>query len=331
MTDLATHATRRDLLLGAAALGLAAFQPGAARAAYPEQIVRIVVPFAAGGNQDIVARALADQLTRILGKPVIVENRAGNSGIVGTRSVATSAPDGHTMVVVSNTFSRAPALLPAAGYDPVKDFVQVTVTSRIAEMLVVHPSSGLKSVKDVIARAKTKPGELTFASSGNGSIGHVAAELFMRLAGIKLMHIPYKGNSQALLDVIGGRIDMMFDHVSTSGPNVTGGQLAALAVTTKTRSPVFPDLITMEEAGVPGYEDVTYNGLAVPAGTPREVVLAIHAAVAKAVAVPELKKQFGDRGIELVASASPEEFGAFIKKDVADFAVLAREANIKAD
>jgi tripartite-type tricarboxylate transporter receptor subunit TctC len=270
-------------------------------------------------------------MTKDLGKPVIVENRAGSSGIVGTRSVAMSPPDGYTMVVVSNTFSRAPALVPHAGYDPVKDFVQVSVTSRIAEMLVVNPKSGLKSVKDVIERAKAKPGELTFASSGNGSIGHVAAELFMRLAGIKLMHVPYKGNAQAILDVIGGRIDMMFDHVSTSGPNVKSGQLVALAVTTRNRSSVLPELPTMEEAGVPGYEDVTYNGLAAPAGTPRDVVARLHAAVVKAVNVPELKKQFEERGIDLVASGSPEEFAAFIKKDVEDFAKLAREANIKAD
>jgi len=323
--------TRRDVLLGTAAAGVAALVPERAAAAFPEQLIRIVVPFAAGGNQDIVARALAEQLTRELGKPVIVENRAGNSGIVGTRSVATSPPDGYTLVVVSNTFSRAPAMVPTVGYDPIKDFTQVTVTSRIAEMLVVNPKSGLGSVNDVVARAKAKPGEMSFASSGNGSIGHVAAEMFMRLAGIKLLHVPYKGNSQALLDVIGGRVDMMFDHVSTSGPNVVAGQLKALAVTTRARSPVFPDLPTMEEAGVKGYEDVTYNGLAVPAGTPRDVVMRLHAAVAKAVAVPELKKQFADRGIELVASASPEEFAAFVKKDVEDFARLAREANIKAD
>jgi len=331
VTDTEHRATRRDVLMGTGACGLAALAPSLAAAAFPEQLIRIVVPFAAGGNQDIVARALAEQMTKDLGKPVIVENRAGNSGIVGTRSVAASPPDGYTLVVVSNTFSRAPAMVPTAGYDPVKDFAQVSVTSRIAEMLVVHPGSGLGSVKDVIARAKSKPGEMTFASSGNGSIGHVAAELFMRLADIKLMHIPYKGNSQALLDVIGGRVDMMFDHVSTSGPNVVAGQLKALAVTTRTRSPVFPDLPTMEEAGVPGYEDVTYNGLAVPAATPHDVVLRLHAAVAKAVAVPELKKQFADRGIELVASASPDEFAAFVKKDVEDFAKLAREANIKAD
>ena len=331
MTDTKLRVPRRDVLLGAAAFALTSLRPGPAAAAFPEQLIRIVVPFAAGGNQDIVARALAEQLAKDLGRSVIVENRAGSSGIVGTRSVAMSPPDGYTMVVVSNTFSRAPALVPTVGYDPVKDFVQVSVTSRIAEMLVVNPASGLKSVKDVIARAKAKPGELTFASSGNGSIGHVAAELFMRLAGIKLMHIPYKGNSQAILDVIGGRVDMMFDHVSTSGPTVVGGQLLALAVTTRTRSGVFPALPTMEEAGVPGYEDVTYNGLAVPAGTPREVVTRLHAAVVKAVSVPELKQQFGERGIDLVASASPDEFAAFIKKDVEDFATLAREANIKAD
>ncbi len=288
MTATEPVTTRRNLLLGASALGLASISPEIATAAFPEQLIRIVVPFAAGGNQDIVARALAEQMTKDLGKPVIVENRAGNSGIVGTRSVAASPPDGYTLVVVSNSFSRVPAIVPTAGYDPVKDFVQVSVTSRIAEMLVVNPASGLASVKDVIARAKAKPGEMSFASSGNGSIGHVAAELFMRLADIKLLHVPYKGNSQAIIDVIGGRVDMMFDHVSTSGPNVVAGKLKALAVTTRTRSPVVPDLPTMEEAGVPGYEDVTYNGLAVPAGTPREVVTRLHAAVAKAVSVPEL-------------------------------------------
>jgi tripartite-type tricarboxylate transporter receptor subunit TctC len=331
MAALPSRFTRRNILAGAAALGALSIVPKSAAAAFPEQLIKIVVPFAAGGNQDIVARALAEQMTRILGKTVMVENRAGNSGIVGTRFVATSPPDGYTLVVVSNSFSRVPAIVPTAGYDPIKDFAQVTVTSRIAEMLVVNPGSGLNSVKDVIARAKAKPGEMSFASSGQGSIGHVAAEMFMSLAGIKLLHIPYKGNSQAIIDVIGGRVDMMFDHVSTSGPNVVGGKLKALAVTTRTRSPVFPDLPTMEEAGVPGYEDVTYNGLAAPAGTPREAVAALHAAVAKAVAEPELKKQFADRGIELVASASPEEFAGFVKKDVEGFATLARAANIKAD
>lgn len=331
MPYIALHATRRDVLSGAAALTFTSLLPLPAAAAFPDQMLRIIVPFAAGGNQDIVARAVAEQLAKDLGRPVIVENRAGSSGIVGTRAVAMSPPDGYTMVVVSNTFSRAPALVPTVGYDPVKDFVQVSLTSRIAEMLVVNPAAGLKSVRDVVARAKAKPGEMTFASSGNGSIGHVAAELFMRLADIKLMHVPYKGNSQALLDVIGGRIDMMFDHVSTSGPNVSAGQLLALAVTTRTRSAVFPDLPTMEEAGVPGYEDVTYNGLAVPAGTPRDVVARLFAAVAKAVSLPELKRQFSERGIDLVASASPDEFAAYVKHDVESFATLAREANIRAD
>jgi tripartite-type tricarboxylate transporter receptor subunit TctC len=320
---------RRDVLLGAAAFGFAVIRSVAVKAAFPERTIRIVVPFAAGGNQDIVARALAEQMAPQLGEAVIVDNRAGASGIVGTRFVAASPPDGYTLIVVSNTFSRAPAMVPAVGYDPVKDFVQVSMTSRIAEMLVVNPKSDLRSVADVIARAKAKPGQLTFASAGNGSIGHIAGELFMRLAGIRLVHVPYRGNSQALLDVIGGRVDMMFDHVSTSGPNVVAGELRALAVTTRTRSPVFPDLPTMEEAGVPGYEDVTYNGLAVPAGTPADVVERLHAAVATGVAV--LKAQFSGRGIELVASASPEEFGAFVKKDVETFAELARAANIRAE
>ena len=330
MTD-AKSRTRRHLLLGAAAFGLASIRPATVAAAFPERMIRIVVPFAAGGNQDIVARVIAEQLSEHFGQPAIVENRAGPSGIVGTRYVAHAPPDGYTLLVVSNTFSRAPALLPDAGYDPVKDFVQVSLTCRIAEMLVVNPASGLNSVHDVIARAKAKPGGMSFASSGNGSIGHIAAELFMRLAGIKLLHVPYKGNSQAILDVIGGRVDMMFDQVSTSGPNVIAGRLRALAVTTRTRSNLFPDLPTMVEAGVPGYEDVTYNGLAVPADTPRDVVERLHAGVVKAVNVPELRKQFGERGIELVASATPDEFAAYIKQDVEAFAKLAREANITAD
>jgi tripartite-type tricarboxylate transporter receptor subunit TctC len=320
---------RRNVVFGAATFGLAVIRSGSVKAAFPERTIRIVVPFAAGGNQDIVARALAEQMAAQLGEAVIVDNRAGASGIVGTRFVAASPPDGYTLIVVSNTFSRAPAMVLAAGYDPVKDFVQVSMTSRIAEMLVVNPKSDLHTVADVIARAKAKPGQLTFASAGNGSIGHIAGELFMRLAGIKLVHVPYRGNSQALLDVIGARVDMMFDHVSTSGPNVVAGELRALAVTTRTRSPVFPDLPTMEEAGVPSYEDVTYNGLAVPAGTPADVVKRLHAAVVTGVAA--LKAQFSERGIELVASTSPEEFAAFVKKDVETFAELARAANIRAE
>ena len=297
---------------------------------YPTRPVRIIVPLVPGGNLDIVARAVGQRLGEGLGQQVIVENRPGASSLVGTQYVAKSAADGYTLLAMANTFASVPSVVANPGYDPIKDFAGVTLTCKVAQVLVVTPALPVKSVKELIALAKARPGELSYGSSGNGSTGHFAAELFNQKAGLKMLHVPYKGNAQALIDIIAGQVMMMYDQVSTSHPYVKAGKLRALAVTSSTRSSLFPDLPTVDEAGVKGYEAITYNGLLAPAGTPREVLVRLQGEVAKAVAVPALRNNFLERGVELTASSSPDEFTAYIRNDVTVSANLARNAGIKA-
>jgi tripartite-type tricarboxylate transporter receptor subunit TctC len=297
---------------------------------YPAKPVRIVVPLVPGGNLDIVARALAQRLGEGLGQQIIVENRPGASSLVGTQFVAKSAPDGYTLLAMANTFTAVPAVIANPGYDPVKDFTGVTMTCKVAQVLVINPSLPVKSVKELVALAKTRPGELSYASSGNGSTGHFAAELFNQKAGLKMLHVPYKGNAQAIVDIIAGQVMMMYDQVSTSSPLVKAGKLRALAVTSSTRSSLFPDLPTIDEAGVKGYEAITFNGLLAPAGTPREALSRLQGEIAKIVAVPALRNNFLERGVELTASTSPDEFTAYVRSEVVANAKLARNAGITA-
>ena len=298
---------------------------------YPSRLIRFVVPVAPGGTVDIVARTLAQRFSESMGQQVIVENRPSASSLVGTQFVAKSPPDGYTVLATSTTFLSAPAIVPEPGYDPVKDFAAITLTCRVPMVLEVNPSLPARSVKELIALARSRPGELTYASAGIGSTGHIAAEIFSRRAGIKMLGIQYKGNAQSIVEVIGGQVMVMFDQVGTSAGYIKAGKLRALAITTRTRAPIFPDLPTIDEAGLPGYEDFTINALVAPAGTPREVLVRLNAEMAKAAAAPDLRKRFLDQGIELVASASPEEFAAYIKAEVARYAKLARDSGIKAE
>jgi tripartite-type tricarboxylate transporter receptor subunit TctC len=297
---------------------------------YPAKPVRIIVPLVPGGNLDIVARAVAQRLGEGLGQQVIVENRPGASSLVGTQLVAKSPPDGYTLLAMANTFASVPAVIAKPGYDPIKDFTGVSLTCKVAQVLVVTPTLPAKSVKELIALAKARPGQLSYGSSGNGSTGHFAAELFNQRAGLKLLHVPYKGNAQALIDIIAGQVMLMFDQVSTSAPYVRAGKLRALAVTSRTPSSLFPGVPTVDEAGVKGYEAITFNGLLAPAGTPREMLARLQGEVAKAVAVPALRNSFLERGVELSASTSPDEFTAYVREQVAVSAKLARNAGIKA-
>jgi putative tricarboxylic transport membrane protein len=297
---------------------------------YPTRPVRIVVPLVPGGNLDIVARAVGQRLGEGLGQQVIVENRPGASSLVGTQYVAKTAPDGYTLLAMANTFTAVPAVIANPGYDPIKDFTGVTMTCKVAQVLVVNPALPVKSVKELVALAKARPGELSYASSGNGSTGHFAAELFNQKTGLKMLHVPYKGNAQAIVDIIAGQVMMMYDQVSTSAPLVKAGKLRALAVTSSTRSSLFPDLPTISEAGVKGYEAITFNGLLAPAGTPRDALARLQTEVAKAIAVPALRNTFLERGVELTASGSPEEFSSYIRSEVAANATLARNAGIVA-
>ncbi len=316
--------------LAIAALTFCSWAPNAwsQTAPYPFKPVRIVNPVAPGGNQDIVARAFAGQMARTFGQQVIVESRPGSAAVVGTRYVKGAPPDGYTLLAISNTFTRVPVLVPDAGYDPLKDFAPLLQTCDVPPVLVITPSLPVKTVRELIALAKRRLGELTTASSGAGSTGHVAAERFSRQAGVRMLHVQYKGAAPAVVDLVGGHVMLRFDQVTTSLAHITSGKLRPLGVTTRKRSAVLPEVPTIEEAGLAGFHDSTFNGLMAPAGTPREVIERLRDSVAKAAAVTELRNRFRDQGIELIASASTEEFAAFLRKQVEEFTVLARQAGM---
>jgi tripartite-type tricarboxylate transporter receptor subunit TctC len=318
------------IAIAAIMLSLSASNSWSQTATYPVKLVRIVNPVAAGGNQDIIARAIAEQLTRELRQPVVVENRTGASAIVGTRFVKNAPPDGYTLLAISNTFARVPVLVADAGYDPLKDFAAISQTGDVPLVLVVTPALPVKTVRELIALAKARPAELTSASSGVGSTGHVAAELFSRQAGIRMLHVQYKGAAPAVIDLVGGHVMLRFDQVTTSLPFIRTNKLRALGVTSRKRSAALPDVPTMAEAGVAGFYDTTFNGLMAPAGTPREVVERVREGVAKAVAVTEVHHHLLESGIELVASESPDDFAAFLRRQVEEFTTLARHAGMMA-
>lgn len=302
-----------------------------AQAPYPAKTIRIVVPLAPGGNVDLVVRALGQQLAENIGQQIVVDNRPGASSLVGTQHVAKAPGDGYTILAMANTFATVPSIMANPGYDVFRDFSAVTLTCLVPMVLVVSPALPVKTVKDLIALGKSRPGELSYATAGLGSTGHIAGELLSRHVGIKMLHVPYKGNAQAIVDVIGGQVMLMFDQVSTSEPHVKSGKLRGLAVTSRTRSPLFPGLPTVDESGAPGFEEITFNGLMAPAGTPRDLRARLQQEVAKAVATPKLRERFIALGVELKASASPEEFAAYVKAEFDKKAKLARDANIRID
>lgn len=298
---------------------------------YPQRPVRIIVPFAPGGNVDLVARAIAPQLGSGLGQQVIVENRPGASGLPGTQYVARAPADGYTILAMANTFAVVPSVLRSPGYDPLKDFAGITLTCLVPQVLVVNPVLPVRTVTELVALARARPGQISYASAGIGGTGHMAAELFNSHAKIKMLHVPYKGNAQAVVDVISGQVMMMFDQVSTSTAFVQAGKLRALAVTSRKRSPLMPDLPTIDESGVPGYEDITFNGLVAPVGTPRDILARLNTEVGKAVRNQALHTRFIERGVELISSASPEEFTVYIKTEFEKKAGLAKQAGIRLD
>ena len=260
-----------------------------------------------------------------------MENRPGQSAIIGTQFVKSSPADGYTLLSVAVTFARVPAVVKAAGYDPRTDFAGVSLVCRIPQVLVVNAANPAHTVQELIAQAKAEPGKITYGSSGNGSTGHVAAEMFMRMTGVKLLHVTYKGNAQALIDVMGGQIAMMFDQVSTSAGHIKGGKIRGLGVTTLTRSAVLPDVPTLDEQGLKGFEDVTWNGIVAPAGTPHDVLLRLHAEITRATNQPQFRRKYLERGIEIVASPAPEAFSTYIRSEADGFAKLVKDAGISVE
>jgi tripartite-type tricarboxylate transporter receptor subunit TctC len=307
MTTCKTAAMASTLALTLAALAL----PAAAQD-YPKHPIRIVVPIVAGGTVDLVARLVARGMSEEYGQPVIVDNKGGGATLIGMRNVIQSPPDGYTLLATANTLVSAAEFIPDAHYDPARDFTPITLTARVPMVLVVHPQSGMRTVADLIARARADPGQLSNASSGIGSTGFIAAELFSQQAGIRLLPVAYKGNAPALMDVIGGQVASMFDQVSTAGAYVKSGKLVALGVSTRTRSALLPDVPTIAEAGLPAYEDVTYNAILAPAGTPQPIVDKLFRTITRVMADPAVVKQLAAQGVEAHTSDSPAQFGAFI-------------------
>lgn len=299
-----------------------------AQDAYPTKPVKIIVAYPAGGANDIVARAIAQELAQDLGHPFVIENKSGAAGIVGADAAAKSPPDGYTLFMAAGAHTLAPSLHASLPYDIVRDFQPVSLAATGTYLLVVHPSVPAKSVKELIDLAKAKPGALNFASSGVGAPPHLAAVMFQKLAGVTLNHVPYRGDTPAIADLVAGHVQLAFLSIQPLIPQVKSGALRGLAITSGKRSPAIPDLPTVAESGLPGYDIGTWWGLLAPAKTPRAVVDRLAASMRKATAVPTIKERFAAGGIA-ASSNTPEEFAAMIKSEVARYRELAAAAGVK--
>jgi len=308
------NAGLKAVAAGAMAIAsIAATTPAAA--AYPEQPIRLVVGFSAGGTTDVVARIVGKEVGEALGQPVVVENRPGAGSNIGAEMVARAKPDGYTLYMVAVTSAINQTLYKNIRFNLVDDFTPVALAVRVPNVLVVNPDLPVKSVKELVDYAKKNPGKLNFASSGSGTSIHMAGELFKQLADIDVVHIPYKGSSPAVTDLIGGQVDFMFDNMPSSWPQVEGGKLRALAVTTAERSKAAPDLPTMQEEGFPTFDVSSWFGVIAPKGTPDDVVEKLNKAIRAALAKPTVQSQMDDLGA-IVADTTPEQFGDFIKSEV---------------
>ena len=311
-------------------LSLAAVPAGAwAQAAYPAKPVKVVVGFTAGGPTDVVARVIAQHLGERLGQPFIVENRAGAAGSIGAASVARAAPDGYTLyLAVQTTHAVAPALYPDVGYDPIKDFRGVVRIVHNPLMMVVDPALPVRTVADLVSYAKAHPGKLNYATGGLGSSPHMSVELFKKVSGIDLTSVHYKGDSAAIVDLLGGQVQMMMSSISGLLSNVQNGKLRPIAVTGRTRSPTMPDLPTIAESGYPGFEVITWFGLVAPARTPDAVVARLNQEVLQVLKQPEVKEKLTGMGFEIVPN-SAEEFSRFMAEENVKWGSLVRELGLK--
>ncbi len=317
--------------LGAAfvALGASAGFHQAQAQSFPTRPITLVIPFAPGGSTSIVGRGIADKMSELLGEKVVVDNRPGAGGTVGTKAVAKSEPDGYTLVLgYTGPLAIGPSLYKNVGYDPRKDFAPIGLIGNAPNSLVVHPSFPAKTVAELIAYAKANPGKVNFGSAGAGTASHITGEYFARSAGITLVHIPYKGTGPALTDLLGGHIPMAFAPIPASHPNVSAGKLRALAVTSATRSGLLPDVPTMAEAGLSDFDASLYYGLAAPAGTPRPVIDKLNKVLREALASDEVKRQLGADGTD-ITPGTPEDYAAFIDKDEKKWSQLVKASGVE--
>jgi tripartite-type tricarboxylate transporter receptor subunit TctC len=320
------------VLLWAAVAGFACWAGNSAvwsAESYPVKTVRLVVPFAAGGSTDLLARNVAQRLNESWKQPVIIDNRPGGAGIVGSDHVAKSAPDGYTLLLGTvSTHAVAATLYIKLPYDPQRSFSPITEIAYIPQLLSVHPSIPVKSVKELVSLAKARPGALDYGTAGSGSASHMAMELFDSMANIKLVHIPYKGTGPALTDLLGGHLSLMFDVIMTSLPHVQSGKLRSLGVSGTKRSPLLPDVQTIAESGYPGYEALVWFGLFGPTGTPPDIVRRIQEETARALNTPKMRELMASQGLEVTAS-SPAEFNTRVASEIAKWRTVIHEAGIK--
>jgi tripartite-type tricarboxylate transporter receptor subunit TctC len=315
----------------ALAILMACIAPLAFAQAYPDHTIRLVVPFPAGGTTDILARDVAKKLTDTVGQAVVVDNRPGAGGNIGADIVAKSAPDGYTLLMGTvGTHAINPSLYAKMPYDHVKDFVPVVLVAGVPNVLVVNPSVPVNSVADLIKLAKAKPGTINFASSGSGTSIHLSGELFKTLAGVDITHVPYKGSSPALTDLMGGQVQIMFDNLPSSLALIKSGKLRAVAVTSLKRAPALPDVPTIAESGLPGFEASSWFGILAPAGTPAPIVARLNAEVNKWLQSPEGKEQLLAQGAE-VAGGPPEKFVAHIRAETEKWAKVVKASGAKVD
>ncbi len=320
----------KNLIVLALSLAAAGIGTHAAAQNYPSKPVKIIVPFAAGGPADNYARFMAQRLQDALGQPFVVDDRPGAGSVIGTDAVAKSAPDGYTLLLMSNTHTVNESLIPNKPFQLMRDFVAIAPINYSDLVLVANPALPAANLKELIAQAKAKPGRINYASSGPGTPYHMAGELFKSMAGVSLVHIPYRGSSGARTDVIGGQVELMFDAVTTMAEQVKSGKVRALATTGKVRSDVLPDVPTVSEAGVPGYEATIWLGLMAPKGTPKAVVDKLNEAVSKIAAQPDVKQQWNKQGAAPMVM-TPEVFDKYMRDDIAKWGRVIKAANIKVD
>jgi len=303
---------------------------GAAPTTYPTGTIKIIVPYVPGGSTDLVARLVAKQLTASWGQPVVVENHPGANGIIGADLVAKAPADGYTIGIASpGTHAANASLYSHLPYDTIKDFTPVTLAVSAPLVLLAHPTRQVKSVQELIALAKAKPGQISYASGGNGSSQHLAMELFDQMAGISMEHVPYKGSANSYTDLLSGRVSVEFDAFTAAMPYIKSGQLIALAVASKQRIAAFPNLPTVAESGVPGYESASWYGFVAPANLPKDILTKLNAGIVAALHTPQARDALTGAGLVVVAD-TPDEFGSFIKAQMVDAAKIIKWANIKA-
>ncbi|MGZ3247507.1 MAG: tripartite tricarboxylate transporter substrate binding protein [Croceibacterium sp.] len=297
---------------------------------YPSKTVRIIVPFAAGGPADLYARVLGEKLQASLGQSFVIDDRPGGGSIIGTDAAAKSAPDGYTLLMMSNTHTVNESLIPEKPFQLMRDFVPVAPVNYSDLVMVVHPSVPASTVAEFVALAKAKPGQLNYASSGPGTPYHMAGELFKAMAGVDIVHVPYKGSSGARSDILGGQVQMMFDAITTMAPMVRAGRLKALGTSGKVRSTVLPEVPTVSEAGVKGYETVIWLGIMAPAGTPRAIVEKLNAEISKVANAPDTKEAWAKQGA-VAMSMTPDEFGRYMREDIEKWARIVKISGAKPD